>query len=181
MKTLNKVGFLTLALSASALWADVLNIQVAPKTLKGSVEVLGFQVEASGEQAIILAGNTAARVAQAGGVAFKKSSEMLIVTGDAASTLVANSLNGVAHGTEYAYVSTKAFAQSAYDLSINAVQTGAAKVYDIGAKATVHTRAIALGIAESSSKSVTLLADTGLKVLENGANFIKGLLDLLLP
>ncbi|MBP7844109.1 MAG: hypothetical protein KA116_04790 [Proteobacteria bacterium] len=181
MKTLNKIGFLTLALSTSALWANVLNIQVAPKTLKGSVEVLGFQVEASGEQAILLAGNAASNVAQAGGVAFKKSSEMLIVTGDAASTLVANSLNGVAKTGEYAYVSTKAFTQSAYDLSINAVQTGTAKVYDIGSKATATTRAIAFGVADSSGKSVSILADSGLKILENGANFVKGLLDLLLP
>jgi hypothetical protein len=180
-----KQKFLTIlggAFLAMASQAQALEIKVAPLALNVKAQVLGFQVQANGAQAILLTGRTAKYIANQAGLGFKKGTQMLVVTGEEVTGLVSSHLvNTAANVGEFVFVNTTEFASDAYSLTLNAVKNGTAVVLNIGESASDAAGLIVTGLFGAAHSSVTMITDAGISILENGVDFIKNILDFLLP
>lgn len=78
-----------------------LSIEVAPLKLKANVEAFGIHLGVDGSKAIVFAGKRAQDLANVAGIAFNKTTQVLIVSGEGVSKLLGTAVKGTYKGGKF--------------------------------------------------------------------------------
>ncbi|NCN27804.1 hypothetical protein GW915_09540 [bacterium] len=167
------------AILVASVQANALEIAVAPMQLKGHVEVAGVQAAVDGEAAIVLAGDTAVAVAKRAGVTLNATKEVLVITGEEVSELVAAAAKKAGTVGQNTLIATAELSQDALALTQDAVNAGVSIVVvgkDIVTAGTVEGLRT---LANLSKGTLSFVDSTGVVVVESGARLIAGARGLL--
>lgn len=148
----------------SAQSAEVLRVEVAPLALKGKVQAVGFQVEANGQGALLLADEAAASVVKTLGFTLDLTGKMLVLTGTAVDSTVQGSLDLVDVAATEAVLTGAA--------AVAVANTVVKKSVEAAAVTVILPVVVFRKLARTTVKGVTFLAKGTVSVLQAGRKAI---------
>ncbi|MEZ4814914.1 MAG: hypothetical protein R3A80_06880 [Bdellovibrionota bacterium] len=177
-----KLFLFTLFIAGSGL-ANALSIEVVPYNLEAGVEVMGVHVAASGKRAaqnaVILSGDIAERVADGSGIAFNSARHALLLTGNEVTSLVTSSLTGVRVAGRTVFITSYSFARQATNLALNAIDMGTYTVVSLASGMTNTAMNLTRAVADTAGQSVLLVGRTGAVVVSTGARVLGGTINVV--
>lgn len=162
-----KAFLLTMALFLTTQVSQALvQFEIQPLSLKPSAEVMGVHTGVRGQDAIILTGYAARKVAQDGHFGYDQDREMIVVTGCEVSDLISATLGGVYNIGKLAVITSAAFASAGLKLAFGAIYMGAKfALITVGAAATIG-KTVVLATLKGLAYSAYWLADNGLHFIK---------------
>lgn len=157
---------LALMIMVAAPFANALELEIQPLSLKARASVFGLKVGVDGKKAIIFTGKAAQRVAAEAGQAFDASREMIVMTGEKVDELIEDSIQtGIAAGKTVVITSAE-FTKKAINVAYTGIYTGKDYVF------------LAINKAQTKGKELVLLGLHHLKasfylVNEIGVTLVK--------
>lgn len=171
----------TLSLMAHIAYGLV-EFEVQPLSLRTTREVLGVHMGWQGQDAIVLTGHAAERVASKAGYVLNRTSEMLVVTGSEVSQLIAGSLGGAYGLGKFVLIKSTQFASSALQLAFTTFYSGVRFVFlTIGVGVSLGKNIVA-GVINTLHKVGTVvyvLSNSGWQLLKIPLSLVGTTLDFV--
>lgn len=161
MKTLITILGLVFATQISQAFV---NFEVQPLTLKSNSEVIGVHTGQYGQDAIILRGYAANKVAQQAGYTIDTRREMIVVTGSEVSNLVYQAVGGLYNTGKLVLLTSAAFASAGLQLAFNTIYIGARFAFITITTAATIGKTIVYTTLRGLAYTVYMVTSTGLRV-----------------
>jgi hypothetical protein len=157
-----KTWFTILMIVLTSHFANAMvQMEIQPLTLKPTSEVIGIHTGAYGQDAVVLTGYAAQKLAQESEQSFNVENEMIVMTGDEVTELVSHTAGSAYNMGVLTVISSAAFASAGLQIAYGAIYTGAKYTFlAINTTATVGKFIVHSAIV-GLAHTVNLITSTG--------------------
>jgi hypothetical protein len=161
MKTFLLTMILFLTTQIAQAWVQ---FEVQPLSLTPRAEVMGVHTGDYGQDAIVLTGYAAQKVAQEGQFRVNTQREMIVVTGSEVTDLIGSTLGGAYNIGRLAIITSAAFASAGLQIAFSAIYAGARfTILAITVAATIG-KTVVFAALEGLAYTVYWVTNAGLRI-----------------